>query len=85
MSTLASALKAFLWSGLLLSALAATAMGFAAGYPVFAFNAVFCSLLGVLLVLERRLPFEPRWVLPDGQTLPSVLHKRLSCVDSRFA
>jgi len=66
--------KQLLWPGLLISALALTAVGFATGHTVVTFNLVYFALLGSLLVLERTLPFERSWLQADGQTLANILH-----------
>jgi sterol desaturase/sphingolipid hydroxylase (fatty acid hydroxylase superfamily) len=69
-----SVIKGFLWPGLLGLCLALTAAGFASGNTLLTFNLVYLSLLGVLLLLERVLPFERRWLGDDGQTSANILH-----------
>lgn len=66
------------WPALLIACIIVTALGFAAGYPVTAFNITYISLAVCLLILERVMPHERTWLESDGQTFANIAHTLLS-------
>ena len=66
------------WPGLLAGCIAATAVGFAAGWPVLAFNLTYLGLAASLLLLEWWMPHEPEWRPHDGQLVIDLGHTLVS-------
>lgn len=46
----------------------------ASARPLLAFNAVYLSLVAVIAVLERLMPFERLWLEDDGETAANLAH-----------
>jgi sterol desaturase/sphingolipid hydroxylase (fatty acid hydroxylase superfamily) len=66
------------WPFLLTLCITTTAIGFADGIPVIAFNVTYFSLAVILLFLERVMPHEVEWTKPDGQIWADIAHTLLS-------
>lgn len=67
-----------LWPGLLATCIFLTDIVMRNGYGILGFNAVYISLAAMLFFLERRLPFERRWLDNCGQILPDLFHTLLN-------
>ncbi|MCP4329571.1 MAG: sterol desaturase family protein [Alphaproteobacteria bacterium] len=67
-----------IWPLLLGIAISALSVGFVFGHPVIAFNLSYLTLAGVLLILERVMPHEERWLSYDGQLVADLGHTLLS-------
>lgn len=66
------------WPLLLTLCIITTAIGFAGGIPVIAFNVTYFSLALILLSLERVMPHEIEWTKPDGQIWSDIAHTLVS-------
>ena len=66
------------WPLLLILCLITTAIGFADGIPVIAFNLTYFSLALILLFLERLMPHEVAWTRTDGQIWSDIAHTLVS-------
>ncbi len=66
------------WPGLLATCIVTTALGFAWGWPVLAFNLTYLGLALSLLLLERWMPHEPEWAPSDGQLALDLGHTLVS-------
>lgn len=66
------------WPLLLALCLFTTAIGFADGIPVIAFNVTYFTLVLILLFLERVMPHEVEWTKPDGQIWADIAHTLVS-------
>lgn len=62
------------WPMLFTLCLLITGYGFAAGKPVIFFNIAYAFLAISLYTLERKMPHEPLWNNPDGQTFANIAH-----------
>jgi len=68
------ALSWVLWPALMTVCIAATAYGFVNGHPYLAFNLSYLFLIISLLLLERIMPHEEKWLKGDGQTFANIAH-----------
>ena len=66
------------WPVLLTFSISLTALGFAYDHPMIAFNLSYIILAISLLLLERAMPFEPKWQQKDGQLLADIGHTLVS-------
>jgi sterol desaturase/sphingolipid hydroxylase (fatty acid hydroxylase superfamily) len=62
------------WPGLMLICISITAYGFSIDYPIMFFNVAYIFLIIALLILERAMPHEQQWRLPDGQNFANIAH-----------
>ncbi len=69
-----SAVSWIAWPTLLAACAGTTAVGFAAGQPVIAFNLTYLALAAALLILERWTPHEREWSRSDGQLHLDLAH-----------
>ena len=72
------AARALLWPGLLALCLVPVGIGLATDATALAFNATYLVLAATLALLERLMPYEDRWLKPDDQILPDLLHTVLT-------
>lgn len=63
-----------IWPVLILSCLVVTAVGFDYDRPVATWVVCYFGLIMILLMLERRLPFEKKWQNSDGQSWNDIGH-----------
>ena len=70
--------RSLLWPGLLALSLVPVGIGMATDAPALAFNATYLVLAATLALLERLMPYEDRWLKPDDQILPDLLHTVLT-------
>lgn len=84
-ATFGTILDFILWPSLLSAAIAATAWGFSLGHEQLTFNAVYLSLAATLFMLERMRPYEPRWLISDGQEIPDLAHTALTKLTAQTA
>ncbi|HPF77732.1 MAG TPA: sterol desaturase family protein [Alphaproteobacteria bacterium] len=64
----------FSWPVLLIICISISAVGQVYGHPVIAFNIAYLFLAVTLFFLERRIPFENKWLENDGQTFANIAH-----------
>ncbi len=67
-----------IWPVLLTGCIGLTAYGFETGMPLTFFNIAYVCLAITLIVLERVMPHEKKWLAHDGQTFASIAHTFLS-------
>ncbi len=66
------------WPLVFFSGLAGSYFAFSSDHPMVAFSAVYAGAITVLFVLERYLPYEGRWLQPDGETANDIAHTLLT-------
>lgn len=62
------------WPVIFASCLLITGYGFEIGKPVIFFNVAYAFLAVSLYILEQKMPHEPVWNQPDGQTFVNIAH-----------
>ncbi|MBN8953733.1 MULTISPECIES: sterol desaturase family protein [unclassified Rhizobium] len=66
------------WPLIFFSGLLLTCFAFASERPMLGFALVYAGEVLLLLLLERHIPYERRWLLPDGETANSIAHTLLT-------
>lgn len=66
------------WPFVFFGGLAATHFAFSSHHPLPAFLGVYGAALLILVILERVLPYEKSWLLPDGETGNDIAHTLLT-------
>ncbi|OOG65863.1 sterol desaturase [Sinorhizobium sp. A49] len=77
-SPLRYATSILLWPALYVGGLAAAGLAFATSSPVLWFNVVYLSVVAIIALFERLMPYEPAWLAPDGETLNNLGHTFLT-------
>lgn len=67
-----------LWPTLLSTALLIYWIGLQTGYSVLAFNLSYLGMAASLYFLEKKYPYEQRWLASDGQALNDISHTALT-------
>jgi sterol desaturase/sphingolipid hydroxylase (fatty acid hydroxylase superfamily) len=73
-----SMLSWIIWPALLVAGLAGAGVSFATTTPLLWFNAVYLSVVIVIALLERLMPFERQWLRRDGETVNDIAHTLLN-------
>ncbi|GMV32048.1 MAG: hypothetical protein AMXMBFR59_41730 [Rhodanobacteraceae bacterium] len=63
-----------LWPLLYGAGLFGAGLALASARPLLWFNVIYLGLVAVIAVLERWMPFEPRWLADDGETGANLAH-----------
>lgn len=66
------------WPVVFFSSIAGAYFAFASDHPLIAFSAVYAAAVAALLLLERTIPYEGRWLEPDGETANDIAHTLLT-------
>ncbi len=67
-----------LWPALLGLCVLGYWIGMTAGHPVLAYNLTYFGMAAALLALERVIPYERAWLVPDGQAANDIGHTALN-------
>jgi ornithine lipid hydroxylase len=62
------------WPLVFFGGLTGAYFAFSSEHPLIAFSAVYGGAVAVLFVLERYIPYEGRWLEPDGETANDIAH-----------
>lgn len=73
-----STLAYVLWPLIFFGALAATSVAFKSSAPIFWFNVVYLATVAIIAILERIVPYEPKWLVADGETFNNLAHTFLT-------
>ncbi|WP_132656837.1 MULTISPECIES: sterol desaturase family protein [unclassified Rhizobium] len=66
------------WPLVFFFGLAGAHFAFSGHYPLVAFGAVYVGAVALLFLLERIIPYEERWLEPDGETANDIAHTVLT-------
>lgn len=66
------------WPLVFFSGLLLTHFAFESERPMFGFALVYAGEVLLLLLLERYIPYERHWLLPDGETANNIAHTLLT-------
>lgn len=72
------ALAWLLWPSIYAGGLLLTGFALDSAHPMLGFNAVYFSVIFLLLALEQWMPFEVQWQREDGETLNNIAHTLLT-------
>lgn len=67
-----------LWPAFLVGGLVGTHFAFQSSSPLFWFNVVYLSVVALIALAERLMPYENDWLQADGETFNNVAHTLLS-------
>jgi sterol desaturase/sphingolipid hydroxylase (fatty acid hydroxylase superfamily) len=73
-----SMLSWIIWPALFVAGLAGAGVSFATTTPLLWFNAVYLSVVIVIALLERVMPFEQQWLRRDSETVNDIAHTLLN-------
>jgi sterol desaturase/sphingolipid hydroxylase (fatty acid hydroxylase superfamily) len=66
------------WPFVFFSGLLGSYWAFSTDDPMFAFSAVYAIEVLLLVILERYIPYERRWLVPDGEITDDIAHTILT-------
>jgi sterol desaturase/sphingolipid hydroxylase (fatty acid hydroxylase superfamily) len=73
-----SMLSWIIWPALFVAGLVGAGVSFATTTPLLWFNAVYLSVVIVIALLERVMPFEQQWLRRDSETVNDIAHTLLN-------
>lgn len=73
-----AALSLSSWPLVFFSGLILTHFAFESERPMLGFALVYAGEVLLLLLLERHIPYERHWLLPDGETANNIAHTLLT-------
>ncbi|WP_160006390.1 sterol desaturase family protein [Rhizobium sp. 18055] len=73
-----SMLSWIVWPALFVAGLVGAGVSFATTTPLLWFNAVYLSVVIVVALIERVMPFEQQWLRRDGETVNDLAHTLLN-------
>jgi sterol desaturase/sphingolipid hydroxylase (fatty acid hydroxylase superfamily) len=66
------------WPFVFFSGLIGSHLAFSSPHPMAGFAGVYAAEVLLLVILERTIPYEPRWLKPDGETANDIAHTLLT-------
>lgn len=73
-----SLLSYSLWPVFLVAGLIGSHVAFQSQAPLFWFNVVYLTIVALIAVAERLMPYDRDWLAPDGETINNLAHTLLS-------
>ncbi|MGE6741671.1 sterol desaturase family protein [Allorhizobium pseudoryzae] len=67
-----------LWPLFLVAGLIGSHIAFQSDAPLFWFNVVYLSIVMLIAIAERLMPYDREWLAPDGETFNNLAHTLLS-------
>jgi sterol desaturase/sphingolipid hydroxylase (fatty acid hydroxylase superfamily) len=73
-----SLLSYSLWPFFLVTGLIGSDIAFQSEAPLFWFNVVYLTIVALIALAERLMPYDRDWLAPDGETINNLAHTLLS-------